>query len=170
MAMNLCMVLILLVIAGGCASSRAIHNNYEKMVNISDGVDEQEAKIMAQKDIIAMYEQRDYRVTAPDVKDTPEALKYPDYWFVVFGHNWLSPISTDPLAKTYTELKEAQYLVVINKESGEIVFSGQWYSKRADHFDWVFYPKNYSAGSLNLPPGEAGNPVSSVSGGTNSIP
>ena len=103
------LLIVLTLMMGGCASEQAVYNNYVTMVNVSDGVNEQEAKIIAQKQIIGMHQKRDYRVTAPDIKDTPEAQQYPDYWFVGFGHNWLSPMSTDPLAKTYTELRETQY-------------------------------------------------------------
>ncbi len=150
-------LLITILILSGCASTDAIYRNYDKLVNIQDGVDAQEAKIMAQKDLIGMQQKRDYRVTAPDLKTTPEALQYPDYWFVVFGHNWLSPMSTDPLAKTYTQLREAQYVVVIDKKTGEIKFSGEWYPKRQDNFEWVFDPYAYKkASSLSLPPYEPG--------------
>ena len=127
----------------GCASTEAIYKNYNSMVNFKDGVNEQEAKIIAQRIIITTEEQSNYRITAPDIKSTHEALKYPDFWFVIFGHNWLSPISTDPMAKTYTELREAQFVVVINKMNGNIKFAGLWYPKRADNFDWVFDPDAY---------------------------
>ena len=141
----------------GCSSTEAINSNYTKMVNQADGVDEQEAKIIAQKQIIEVQEKRHYRVSLPDLKTTPEALEYPNYWFVVFGHNWLSPISTDPTAKTYTELRETQYLVVIDKKTAEVKFSGEWHSKRAKNFDWVFDPEGYKrAHPIGLPPGESG--------------
>ncbi len=54
---------------------------------------------------------------------------------IIFGRNWLSPISTEEGAKTYTELKEAQYLVVIAKKDGQIYFSGEYYPKRSPDFD-----------------------------------
>ncbi len=156
---KLSLVIFLLALAG-CASDQAISRNYSKLVNASDGVSEQEAKILAQKQLVDTMQKRDYRVTAPDVKTTPAALKYPAYWFVVFGHNWLSPISTDPLAKTYTELRETQYLVVIDKQSGEVKFAGEWYPKRSDNFDWVFDPNSYKKDNpLGLPPGVKGQPL-----------
>ena len=148
------MVLSLIVMAG-CASTQAIYRNYYHLVNIQDGVDEQEAKILAQKIIISTEEQRNYRITAPDIKTSKEALEYPYCWFVVFGHNWFSPISTDPMAKTYTELRETQFLVVIDKHTGQIKFHGLWYPKRANDFDWVFAPEDYKKENpLALPPGE----------------
>ncbi len=152
-ALSLCLLV-------GCASNQAIYKNYSTMVDKGDGVSEQEAKIIAQHAIIGSQEKRDYRVTAPDVKNTIEAQKYPDFWFVVFGHNWLSPISTDPMAKTYTELRETQYLVVINRRTGDIKFNGQWYPKRADNFDWIFDPDSYrKENAIGLFPGEPSIPL-----------
>ncbi len=147
----------MLLIIGGCASSEAIYRNYDKMVDSRDGVTAHEAKIIAQKDLIGMQQRRDYRMTAPDINNTPQAKQYPGYWFVVFGHNWFSPMSTDPMAKTYTDLREAQYVVVIDKQTGVIKFSGEWYPKRANNFDWVFNPQEYRQdNSLVLPPYEKG--------------
>lgn len=144
----------------GCATERAIYKNYEAHVDVKDGVSEHEAKLIAQRQIVGAMEKRDYRITAPDIRNDEEAKKYPDYWFVLFGHNWLSPISTDPMAKTYTELRETQFLVVIDKLSGDIKFSGQWYPKRAAHFDWVFDQDAYKRDNpIALPPGEKSLPA-----------
>lgn len=153
-------LILIIVSVSGCASVKAIDTNYQKMVNVSDGVSAEEAKIIAQKEIISTYEQRAYRVTAPDIKTTEQALKYPDFWFVAFGHNWLSPMSTDALAKTYTELKEAVYVVVIDKKTGVIKFSGEWFPKRNDGFDWVFNLEGYRAKEgLQLAPYSVGHKI-----------
>ncbi len=146
----------MMVILTGCASAQAVYKNYDAMVNTADGVSEVEAKLIAQKKIVNTEEKRDYRITAPDVKSNAEALKYPDYWFVVFGHNWFSPISMDSSAKTYTQLRETQYLVVISKQTGDVKFFGEWYPKRENNFYWVFDPEAYRKehGLLSLPPGE----------------
>ena len=147
------LIIISLAAIIGCASSEAIYKNYNTLVNLKDGINEQEAKILAQRILVSTDQERDYRVTAPDIKTSLQALKYPDFWFVVFGHNWLSPMSTDPMAKTYTQLRETEFLVVINKSNGNIRFSGLWYPKRADNFDWVFDPQAYMLkDSLSLPP------------------
>ena len=140
-------ILISVFVMAGCASTEAIYKNYNQLVNFKDGVDSKEAKIMAQRIIVATDEKRDYRITAPDIKTSPAALKYPEYWFVVFGHNWLAPISTDAMAGTYTQLRETQFLVVINKSDGNIKFAGLWYPKRADNFNWVFDPDAYKLGN-----------------------
>ncbi|MBI4309154.1 MAG: hypothetical protein HY591_02365 [Candidatus Omnitrophica bacterium] len=158
--MKTILLVILVLTVTGCTSTEAIRRNYDTLVDVFNGVDEQEAKIIAQKEIIGMQQSRDYRVTAPDIKTTQAALQYTQYWFVAFGHNWFSPISTDPMAKTYTQLRETQYLVVIDKKTGNIKFSGEWYLKRANDFNWVFDPNAYKAADpLALPPGEKGQPL-----------
>lgn len=134
------LVLMIALTAGliSCASREDIIKNYEEKVNYADGVNVEEAKSIAKRKIIMTEEKRNYRITAPDILNNIYAQKYPEYWFVVFGHNWLSPISTDPNSKTYTELKEAQYLVVIHKSTGDIAFAGEYFPKRSQEFDWVF--------------------------------
>lgn len=130
----LCMTMAL----SACASREHIMQNYEEKLDASDGIDASEARIIAQRKIITVSEKRNYKITAPGFISTPAAKKYSDYWFVVFGHNWLSPISTEDGAKTYTELKEARYLVVIQKNTGDIVFAGEYFPKRSPDFAWVF--------------------------------
>lgn len=133
--------LMLTVLFIGCASINSIEQAYNYQVDVSDGVNAHEAKIMAQKEILKVYEQHSYRLTAPGILDSVEALKYPDMWFVVFGHDWLSPISKDPMAKTYTQLKQAIYLVVINKSTGYVQFSGEWYPKVDKGFETIMGDK-----------------------------
>jgi hypothetical protein len=139
----------------GCTSTQAINKNYNNLVHTENGVSEQAAKIIAQKQLINTYDKDHYRLTAPDIKTGPLVRKYPGYWFVVFGHNWFSPMSTDSLAGTYRELYKTEYLVVIDKKTGKIPFFGLWYPKRANDFDWVFDRDAYrKKDPLALPPGE----------------
>jgi|GEM_PF-3518884 len=146
------LVIISLFLMGGCSSTEAIYKNYNNL-DLKAGVKEHEAKIIAQRIIISTSEARNYRITAPDIKTIQQALKYPDFWFVIFGHNWFSPVSSEPLAKTYTELREAEFLVVIDKNNGHIKFSGLWYPKRENDFDWVFDLGGYKRNDpLALPP------------------
>jgi hypothetical protein len=134
-----------LVMLAGCSSPQKIYDNYNNLVDLKNGVSQRDAKLIAQRVIVATDEQRNYRITAPDIRTDKEALKYPDFWFVVFGHNWFAPISTDPLAKTYTELKNANFLVVIDKKNGNIQFAGLWYPRIAKNFEWVFDRQAYKA-------------------------
>lgn len=136
--MRIVLIVMLAMGLASCASREDIIQNYEEKVNYADGVNISEARLIAKRKIITTDEKRNYKITAPGVLANIYTEKYPNYWFVVFGHNWLSPISTDENAKTYTELKEAQYLVVIDKTTGDIPFSGEFFPKRSHDFDWIF--------------------------------
>jgi hypothetical protein len=124
-------------------------------MHVENGIDMKSAKMIAQKKLINTYEKDNYRISVPDIKTGPQADKYPGYWFVVFGHNWFSPMSSDPFAGTYTQLRETEYLVVIDKKTGAVPFYGQWYPKRENDFNWVFDRAAYrKKNSIALPPGE----------------
>jgi hypothetical protein len=145
---------LILCLLTGCTSTEAIYKNYDKMVHVEGGVNAEQAKIIAQRKLINTEEKDSYRISYPDIKTGPIVYKYPGYWFVVFGHNWLEPMSSNPLAGTYTELRETEYLVVINKKTGKIPFFGRWYPKRENDFDWVFDQHAYNRKDpLVLPPG-----------------
>lgn len=150
------MWILLIILTTGlsaCASRENIMQNYEERVDTNDGIDAREARTIAQRKIISVPEKRNYKITAPGFLNTPATKKYGDYWFVVFGHNWLSPISTEDGAKTYTELKEAQYLVVIHKGEGQIVFAGEYFPKRSPDFAWVFEEHRPWDDRINPPAG-----------------
>ncbi|MBF0570358.1 MAG: hypothetical protein HQL12_00660 [Candidatus Omnitrophica bacterium] len=139
----------------GCTSNRAIYKNYDNFVHLQNGVDVRSAKVIAQKKLINTEEKDSYRISFPDIKTGPLVYKYPDYWFVVFGHNLLEPLSGDALKASYSDLIETEYLVVINKKTGKIPFFGEWYPKRENDFDWVFNPHAYNRKDpLVLPPGK----------------
>jgi len=146
------LVLCLLV---GCTTPRAIYKNYDNLVRTKNGVNAEEAKIMAQRILIDTVEKDNYRISYPDIKTGPTASKYPDYWFVVFGHNFLEPMSSNALTGSYRELLQTEYLVVINKKTGQSPFFGEWYPKRENDFDWIFAPDAYKIKDpIALPPGK----------------
>ena len=149
------MMFMLLLVIGlvSCASREEIIRNYEEQVDYTNGVDAREAKLIAKHKIIGVQEQRNYKLTAPSILESGYTQKYPDYWFVVFGQNLLSPISTDSSAKTYSELLDAQYMVVINKRTGEIPFYGEYFPKRVRNFDWVFEERKPWEDRVNPPAG-----------------
>ncbi|MDE2028740.1 MAG: hypothetical protein KGK03_06150 [Candidatus Omnitrophica bacterium] len=146
------LLLCFLATAAGCASTKAIYKNYQRMVHPGP-VGTEQAKIIAQRKLIDTIERDSYRVTYPDIKTGALAAKYPDYWFVVFGHNWLEPMNKHAYLNTYTQLRQAQYVVVINKKNGDVKFFGEWYPERENDFDWVFDPHAYNRKNpLALPP------------------
>ncbi len=150
---NLVLMLCLTMSLISCASREDIMKNYEERLNLGNGASIKEAKIIAQRKIISVPEKRYYKVTAPGIINNAASQKHEEYWFVVFGHNWLSPISTEEGAKTFSELKEAQYLVVIAKDDGQVVFAGEYYPKRSPEFDWVFQERRPWEDRINPPVG-----------------
>jgi len=146
--------LLVCCLIAGCITTKGIYSNYAKLGAIKNGVDKQAAKTIAQKELINTDEKDDFRISLPTIKTGPIADKYPQYWFVVFGHNWFEPLSTVALTPSYTDLSEKFFLVVINKTTGKIPFFGEWYPKRENDFDWVFSPYAYNRKDpLTLPPG-----------------
>jgi len=144
-----------LIILAGCTSTEAIYKNYDKIVHNENGVNAEQAKIIAQRMLINTEQRDSYRVSFPDIKTGPMVFKYPGYWFVVFGHNWLEPMSSNALTGTYRELMATEYLVVINKKTGRMPFYGEWFPKRENDFDWVFDKHAYNRKDpLVLPPGK----------------
>ncbi|MDE1921497.1 MAG: hypothetical protein KGI24_08660 [Candidatus Omnitrophica bacterium] len=153
--MNRTRVLGLLVLCflTGCSSTEAIYKNYDKLIFPGKAVSAEQAKVIAQRKLIGTGDKDSYRISYPDIKTGPLADKYPDDWFVVFGHNWLSPLNKNAMLDTYTELRETQYLVVVDKKTGEVVFFGEWYPERENDFDWVFDRHAYNRKDpLALPP------------------
>jgi hypothetical protein len=148
-------VILPLIFLAGCVSSKDVYKNYDSMVRPGQEVNAGQAKVIAQKKLLGTIDKERYRVSYPDIKTGEIVKKYPDYWFVVFGHNWLEPMSTYPMAWTYKQLRETEFLVVIDKKTGGTLFVGEWYPKRENDFDWVFNPHAYNRkDSLALPPGE----------------
>jgi len=145
---------LVLCVLSGCTSTKAIYKNYDNL-HIENGVNAQQAKIMAQRILINTEEKDDYRISFPDIKTGLLANKYPGYWFVVFGHNLFEPMSSNALTESYKDLLETEYLVVINKKTGKSPFFGEWYPKRENDFDWVFDQHAYNRKDpLVLPPGK----------------
>jgi len=138
----------------GCASTADINRNYDRLAHFEKGVNPELAKVIAQRMLLKTAESDRYRITYPDIKVGKLVDKYPGYWFVVFGHNWFEPMSQSPYAGTYRELIAAEFLVVIDKNTGKVPFFGEWYPKRENDFDWVFDQHAYNRkDSLSLPPG-----------------
>lgn len=154
---SLFMVVVLLT---ACATTESIYQSYKTMVDIADGVSEEEAKIIAKYNLTKMKERELYKISAPVIYTDSRATVYPKYWFVAFGPNWFAPMSKEREGLTYKELNSADYLVVIDKDNGDIVFSGLYFHTRVDDFDWIFdsNPKTLKS-RFDLPPGRPGTKI-----------
>jgi hypothetical protein len=148
-------VTFILCLLVGCTSTKAIYKNYDNLVRPDKSVNAEQAKIMAQRILIDTEEKDSYRISFPDIKTGSMVYNYPNYWFVVFGHNFLEPMSSNALTESYKDLLQTEYLVVINKKTGKSPFFGEWYPKRENDFNWVFDQHAYNRKDpLVLPPGK----------------
>lgn len=116
----------------GCATVPSIERN-RRAIDFSDGINRQEAKIIAKSKIIQTHLKDDYRIIGPRIYDAAEftdeikgketfsflinrelynddELRYSDSWYVIFRPKFLSLFSVS-------------YLVVIDKDSGEIQYA-----------------------------------------------
>lgn len=122
--------LILLLPLLGCATMSSIRNSYKK-INFSDGIDINEAKIIAKNEIIKTDAKNEYKIIGPEACDIGDlnakavtnklfkeilirnediGREYPNSWIVVFHPKLLSFFSIS-------------YLVVIDKNTGEVKLS-----------------------------------------------
>ncbi len=145
--------ILALCLLTGCTSTETVYKNYDNLMPVRNGATAEQAKVIAQRALINTEEKDCFRLSFPDINTSPMALKYPDYWFVVFGHNFLEPFLPYPLIESYRELVQMEYVVVIDKKTGKILFHGEWFPKRENDFDWVFDPHAYNRKDpLVLPP------------------
>lgn len=122
------------IFISGCATISSIERNYRN-IDLSNGINSEEAKIIAKNQIIQTNFKDDYRIIAPKVYDTSEfdneaiieesfivdimsdstlysngKFRYSDSWHVVFRPKFLNFLST-------------YYLFVIDKNSGQVQYA-----------------------------------------------
>lgn len=95
-------------------------------VDSKDGIDQNEAVIIAQMRISQTVECQTHKVGSSVVLSGTNAQAYPDYWFVSFP------------PKFFSFQRKIQYLVVIDKKNGEIRHASPWNTKEKEDFDWIF--------------------------------
>ncbi len=105
----------------GCSTT----TNRFTTVDPSNGINRYEAILLAKQEINKAGLRNYFNNLKPIIREDPVAAKYPDYWIVDFT------------PKIYFDFWG--YLVVINKKTGEIIHSRDYYfpAKIAD-LDWVF--------------------------------
>lgn len=112
--MKKCCVIMLLLLAG-CASSMAAQSQSVleryKTVVVEDGVSLEEAKLIAQKELIRAGEVAVYDLADPQVDTKAADLpRSKDHWFVSFDER-----QTGSIKYVFT--------VVVNKDAGDVKFS-----------------------------------------------
>jgi len=99
-----CIVVILLL--SGCATTDSINRN-AATINYSDGINEQEAKYIAQKYCLDKGI-RDIFISSPEVEET---FSQPKVWEIRFQEKNLSQF-------------DYRYTLFIDKKTGEVTYSG----------------------------------------------
>jgi len=115
-------ICIALFFTGCAANTEFINTNYEK-INFDDGITLEEAKTIAQKQILITKPYDDHLILNPKVfrrfKDVPNSE---DYWFISFDRE-----EQDGIQKIF--------LVSINKKDGDIVYSRLYLPGE----DWILH-------------------------------
>ena len=112
----------LIILSAGCASTT---KDRFTSVDSSDGINRYEAILMAKAEIENAGLRNYFKNLTPIIREDPQAAKYPEYWFVDFT------------PKIYFDFWG--YLVVIDKKSGGILHSRDYYFPvKVANLDWVF--------------------------------
>ncbi len=119
---KLSLTLLSLIFMSGCT----VLTIDSSKVDSGNGIDREEAMIIAQMRISKTMEAQSHKVTEPMVLSGTNAQAYPDYWFVIFP------------PKFFSFQWSTQYLVVIDKKTGEIRHASPWNPRERDNFDWIF--------------------------------
>jgi hypothetical protein len=110
----------------GCSVSRAIDSQLAQM-DRSNGLNYQEAVIVAQDTLRMSPAAPDYDVKSGKVIQGLLVRGYPDHWFVTFdAKDFRTPFW--------------KFMVVMHKDTGEIIFSESCIPLDHANFDWVFQP------------------------------
>jgi hypothetical protein len=118
------MVFIAFLVTGCVSTQKSINNQYAK-INFSNGVGTNEAVTIAQKSLMESDKFKDYKIKSARVLHDAFVRDYRDHWFVSF----------DP--KSF-DLSFWRYLVVIEKESGQVEFEDAYIPYEVVDYDWVF--------------------------------
>lgn len=116
----------------GCTTISGLERRYSR-VSFEDGIDAQEARVIAQKEYLKLDSYRDYKVGSATIYDSDNVLtlnrdknpfvddehiyteykkklKFDDSWFITFRPKFLSFFSV-------------YYLIVVDKKSGEVQYT-----------------------------------------------
>lgn len=118
------------LLACGCNSISTVTEKY-KMINYADGINSDDAKLIAQKELIDSRYKGPVDVLMPSLVAHEDALKYPQYCFVSFpSTNYSSPLK--------------DYLFVIDKRTAAIIYQGWWNAQLNPGLGWVFEKRKNS--------------------------
>jgi hypothetical protein len=111
----------------GCSVSRTIDKQLTQ-VDRTNGLNYQESLIIAQDILHTSSFASDYDVKSGQIIQGILMRDYPNYWFVTFdAKDFRTPFW--------------KFLVVMHKDSGEVVFAEPCVPLDHANFDWVFQPR-----------------------------
>lgn len=114
-----------LFFVGGCQTTGPYSQKFKNIV-FDDGINQAEAVAIAQNTLRNDHSQRSgYKMNRVEVIDDFLVDPYPDYWFISFPSGEF-------------DLSFYQYLVVVHKKTGNIVFSAPYVPLKTVDYDWVF--------------------------------
>jgi len=116
-------LIIILSIFTGCSTSAkyaVVEENYQQ-INFNDGIALEEAKHIAQNELISKYINNEYLIFEPKVIKKLKSVPHSeDYWFVTFDESEPEHILV-------------VYLVALSKSNGEIVYSKRYFPGK----EWI---------------------------------
>lgn len=115
-------VLILSLSLMGCGAQAKIDSRFNKVVYFN-GVNQFEAVTIAQKKLLKSVYAPYYKTTKAKIRDDAAAQQLPDYWFVDFSQSML--------------FDAPSYLVVINKMTGDVIYSEEYFPQKLTTLDWI---------------------------------
>ncbi len=104
-------VVFFFTMLASCATINSMENNYEK-IDYSDGVNKTEAVLIAKNHIMKTKYVKDYQIVSPVILNNEQTKKFSNIWFVRFHPKKIT-------------LLTHYYLVMISKETGEIISCGE---------------------------------------------
>ena len=118
---KLILIFLVMSVLTGCAHYE-LKQRLKKVVYFN-GINEHEAKVIAEMKLVHSAFAPYYETTEAQIRDDKDTQKYPQYWFVDF---------TQPLL-----FDAPSFLVVIDKESGDIALATEYYPKRVPGLDFI---------------------------------
>jgi len=112
----------LAIFLNGCASMEKINEEYG-MIQYADGINQKEAKLIAQVHLMESRYTSSFDPYKADIITTPETLAHRNLWFVDFP-------AQDTLSDTH-------HLVIVDKRTGGILRSRPYTFQYQTDYDWA---------------------------------
>ena len=123
---NFLIVCFFLVILGGCKTVETVVREYQR-VKYNDGINVEEAKLIAQNVMTESRYSSSYDVLDPELINTEATVPYPNFWFISFP--------------AQDEFSKYGHVVVVDKLTGGVIRSSDYEPAVQSNFDWLIRQK-----------------------------